>query len=638
MRKGLLAGWAFVLLGVFLLAQRVYVWDAGLCLVAGLVMLGTALFRSFNPPAPTPEVDFRPRLIQWIHMHKPDAWRLFAVSLALYAGSSAIRRAPESDFTIVLSVWLTAVLLFAFTLRPRGATSVFRDRLSRKELHLLAFFLSLVLLVRIAALERVPANFGGDEGTQSLLSLRLVEGPLGNPFSTSWYSVPTLSFLLYGGAMRLFGASVGGARALSALVGTLGVLATFVFGREIGGRRVGWISAVALGFSAYHIHFSRLASNQIFDPLIGTVSFWLLWRAAYDDRSGRVPIEWGWLGLAAGVGWYTYFGARWVTVMLAVYLAFRLAVEPRFWSRHRHGLLQMALGWSTVTLPLWFWYVAHPADLTARSNAVSIFVSGWLEREIQITGSTALSLLVGQFWKSITAFHFTPDPTFWYHPEAPLLDFVSGAFFLVGMVAASFRVRWPSRALLLLWFWSTLTMAWVLTENPPSSQRGLLLMPAVALFIAWGVESLLGGHPHSAVSGSSSKKRWVGSILALVALMNVCFYFCVYSPRRVYGNPTAWIGTEVAHYCNAHPPAGLTYFYGAPFMYWDFGTLAFMLRDQPGADVQPGEQPEVHAPARFILVPERAHELMELQIRYPGGKTQELRTDDERLLAVIYDW
>lgn len=638
MRKGFLAGLVLLLAGVYLLNLGVYVWDAGLCLGLGLLILGVTLCRVFYPPAPKPVVSAPVPLAEWFAARRKGVWRGVALGLALLVGVLARRKAPESDFTAVLGLWLLALGIFAATLPARVGAPSTLARLGRQEALALSLLLIAALLVRGVALGRVPANFGGDEGTQALLSLQLVERPLGNPFATSWYSVPTLSFLLYGAAMRLFGAGMAGARALSALVGTLTVLTTFLLAREMGGRRVGWVAALVVAFSAYHLHFSRLASNQIFDPLIATLTFWQLWRALYGSAEDETPAAWGWAGLAAGLGWYTYFGARWVTGMVGLFLVWRLLVEPHFWARHRHGLALLALGWLTMTAPLAVWYAAHPGDLTARANSVSIFASGWLTREMALTGRSALALLGQQFWKAATAFHLTPDPTFWYYPQAPLLDFISGTLLLVGMVAALLRARWPARGLTLLWFWSTLVLAWVMTENPPSSQRGLLLVPAVALGVGWGVEAIFAALPAPPRRKAAWLSRAMGLTLAIMALANLGFYFGVYTPRRTYGNPTAWVATEVAHYGAAHPAAGMTYFFGAPFLYWDFGTLAFLLRDQPGMDVLPNEIPEAVAPARFILVPERAGEFTALQARYPGGVVHELRAPDQRLLALIYDW
>ena len=146
-----------------------------------------------------------------------------------------------------------------------------------------------------------------------------------------------MSFFAYGATMRIFGATVGGGRALSAIVGTLTVLTTFILGRTLGGPKVGWGAAWVMAFSSYHIHYSRLASNQIFDPLIGTLGIWLLWAALSENRgsSSERSSIWGLTGVVAGLGWYAYFGARWVTFLIALILVLRSLIEPRFLIRHR---------------------------------------------------------------------------------------------------------------------------------------------------------------------------------------------------------------------------------------------------------------------------------------------------------------
>ncbi|MEA3309114.1 MAG: glycosyltransferase family 39 protein [Chloroflexota bacterium] len=622
----------FLLVGSYLCSFNFYPWDGWLLISLGLAGLSLSLGRLFYPQ----------RRWRWVRTSLSPAartrWGLRAGALLLAAGVGwmARRRPVDTDFTIWFWLWLLAVGGFAVTLlipalRPRP-----RLQLGRGAGGALALLLLAALLVRVVALGRIPANFGGDEGTQAALSLDLAAQPLGNPFATGWYSVPTFSFLLYGLSMRLGGATVAGARLLSALAGTLTILTTWLLGRAWGGRRVGWVAAAVVAFSAYHIHFSRLASNQIFDPLVATLTFWLLWRAWHGEGEQAVA-WWGLVGMAAGSGWYFYFGARWVTVLVALFLVWRAWVEPRFLARHRRDLWTLAAGWLVVTLPLLLWYLAHPSPFAERYRAVSIFASGWLRREIAATGKSTSVVLLQQLWKAASAFHFTPDPTFWYRPEAPLLDFVSGAFLLVGLAATLWRWRWPARGFTLLWWSSTLIAAWGITENPPSSQRGLLLLPAAALLIAWGAETLW---------ELLARYREVGkylppALLVAACLLNLGFYFGVYTPRRVYGNPSAKTATELANFVQAHPVSGSTsYFYGAPYLYWNFGALEFLLRDQVGVDVQLDEAPaDVQSPARFIFVAERQVELGAVMQRYPGGKLHELRDPvGTGVLAVIYDW
>ncbi len=655
-----MVGWtvvalALLLLATFLLAARLYVWDALFLLLLSLGTLSIILRRAFYPQRKRRAV----RPLREVSVQ--TVVRMGAVLLSAVVGMITRSYPADANFTWPLCLWLLALASFLATLPWRRRLSL-HPPLTHVERIALVMFLGIAFAVRGLALNWVPPNLGGDEGTQLLAGLRLVEPPLGNPFATGWYSVPTLSFLAYGAAMRIFGATIAGGRALSAIVGTLTVLATFFLGRAMGGRRVGWVAAVSLAFAAYHIHYSRLASNQIFDPFVGALTIWLLWRAW---QASNIP-AWGLAGMVAGLGWYAYFGARWVTFLLILLIAERALREPLFLTRHWQDLLLLSLGWLVVVFPLLGWYTAHPNTLYERYNAVSIFASGWLEREMVLTGKSALSLLLRQFWKAATAFHLTPDPTFWYRPERPLVDFITGALMLVGMVAAGIRWRWPGRSATLIWFWSTLVMGWVLTENPPSSQRGVLLTPAVALLVAWGVEGIwevtdryrlaqvtvspLGKFPSRGLEPlRCAERRWLPrhpvrvvllAVLGVASFLNLHFYFTVYTPRRIYGNPTAEMATAFARFAQARPlPGSVVYFFGPPDIYWEFGTLAFLLRDQPGVNVMPGECPQnLSPPARFVFTEARVDELTTVQQRYPGGQLSPLVAPDGRPLAWVYDW
>jgi len=646
------------------MARQVYVWDAALYAGAGLVVVAVALLRRDTSRHGL-------ALVRTLIPQSTGGWvraGAIATSLAVAFGARTAHSATR-DYTSLFVMWVAAVVAFAGTLvaawiRVKGDG---RPWLSRTDLWALVALVIAAGLVRCLALGRVPANLGGDEGTQLRDGLLMTARGLANPFATGWYSVPTMSFVAYGLAMRIFGATIAGGRALSAIVGTATVLTTFLLGRAVGGRRTGWVAAVVVAFSAYHIQYSRLASNQIIDPFIGTTALWLVWEALHPQQPrGRVGAwaqaglpAWGLAGLVAGCGWYAYFGARWVSVLIALVVAWRALLDRTLLRLHWRGLLLFGAGWLVAALPLLGWYSVYPSALSERYNAVSIFASGWLEREIVITGKSALELLVQQVWRSFTAFHIRPDPTFWYRPNQPLVDFVTGALLLVGIVEAVARIRWPSRGLSLLWFGTTVTMAWVLTENPPSSQRGLLLVPAVALLVAWGLHSVV------ALFGARRKIRmWaMGTALAAIAVLNLVFYFGVYTPTRVYGNPSAEIATVFAQYVLENPepicdrealgeardptvvvPAeaacpGRVYFLGPPYLYWDFGTLAFTLRAIPGQDVLPEEPlPEVTGPARFAVVPERVLELDGIRERYPGGRETALRAPGGQLLMIVYDW
>jgi 4-amino-4-deoxy-L-arabinose transferase-like glycosyltransferase len=586
--------------------------------------------------------------------HLPRALAaLGGAGLTFVAGRTARQLSTTDSFWLPLLLWVIGVSLFLlafvplFSVRETWRYLVNRARAHRVELAGLAVLLLVALVVRVVDLEHIPVNFGGDEGTQGLAALELVAPPMGNPFSTGWFSVPTMSFLAYGIVMRVFGATITGLRLLSALIGTATVLTTFLLAREMWGRRVGWMAAVLLAFGHYHLHFSRLGSNQIGDAFFVTLALWLL---AHGLRRRRL-IDFALVGTVVGLAWYGYFGARLVGVIVAFYLVWLFVTGSHSRSEAmadaqygRWALVPLAAA-LVVVMPLLLHYTAYPDTMASRANQVTILAPGWLVQEQAYTGRSAASILLQQFWKAISAFHYTVDPTFWYRPSIPFLDFVSGVLLLFGMVWAGIHWRESRNVLLLLWFWLAVILGWALTENPPSSQRLVIVTPALALLASLGLNWLV-------ALGRRTFGRWprlswdtvADGLLVIVSVLNLYFYFIVYTPTGVYANPTAEVATRLGRYLAAQDDDDrVVYFYGAPQMYWTNGNLSFMARDIEGVDVyQPGDTdgavPVVAHAARFVFLPHRLDELVAVEQQFPGGVEQPVYSNfDGRLLYVLYE-
>lgn len=664
----LAAGAGFLLLAlIYFVALPRFARDGYCFFAVALLVFGAFLLRDRRERWPLGR-----RMWAWLRQRP---MRVLAgaggLALSLEAGLLARRQSPEVDFTVLLLTWLVGVAWFLLAFVPSalkdknapgavgqianlsyrfsgrvGARLRYQWRLRRRELVVVAALLLVALAVRGIDLEHVPLNLGGDEGTWGMEGLAMFEGGrLANPFAARWFAFPSLSFLAWGLSIRVFGDSVTGLRALSVLIGTASVLTTYLLARELWGRRVAWLSAALLTFAHFHVHFSRLAVNNIADPLFITLSLWLLVRGL---RKRRV-IYFALAGTVMGLGWYGYFGARLIGVIAAVYVGWRFLAERRFLARHGWSLVVLAGAALVVMAPLLLYYADHPDALAARSRQVSIFASGWLEREQVITGRSATSLLLQQLWKSISAFNYTLDPTFWYHASIPLLDFVSGVLFVAGLVWAMGKLGRRGNGLLLLWFWSAVILGWVITENPPSSMRLVIVGPALALLAGLGLNWLVGVGQRLQDGGLLGGERatWsrvVIGLLVVVAVLNLYYYFGVYVPARVYGNPTAEIATVLSRYLKREDTDGVVYFYAPPVMYWDFGTLRFMARDMDGVDVnQPageGQVPEIDRARRayFVLLPHRLVELEAVRARYPGGFEFPVYSDaDGRMLYVLYE-
>ncbi|MBN1979004.1 MAG: glycosyltransferase family 39 protein [Anaerolineae bacterium] len=652
----LVAGLALAFLGQFYFTYRREFWRDGILFWCASLILFWILWRRLRQRGPARRGSGnRQRLSRWLSWAVKNPWRVLASlggsGLSLVVGWWARGISPRAGFAGAFWAWVIGVAWFLMAFVPSVSVKQtllnlgWRLRRRRLELAGLAALLLAALLVRAVDLEHIPANLGGDEGTQGLAALELVGPPMGNPFSTGWYSVPTMSFLAYGSAMKVFGATIAGARTLSALVGTLTVLTTFLFARQLWGWRAAWIAATLLAFGHYHIHFSRLASNQIGDGFVVTLALWLFVRGMQSRRS----LHFAMAGTVVGLGWYGYFGARLVGVILAAYVAWLFASKYRFHLQamsRRYGrlLLIFLLAALVAAAPLLLYYIAHQDTMAARASQITILSPGWLAREQEYSGLSGTRILLRQFLKSVTAFHYTLDPTFWYRPSIPLLDFLSGVLFLFGMVWSLARRREPGFALVLIWFWLALITGWVLTENPPSSQRMVIIAPALALLVGLGMRWLMSMGERVFGKGQLLHWRDIAILgLVLISILNLYYYFVVYTPTRIYGNPTAEIATNLGRYLGQQDDDYVVYFYGPTVMYFDIGNLSFLARDVVGVNVYPPDEDRppvdlVSGGARFVFLPQRLGELETVREQFPGGERMDVHSmADGRLLYVVYE-
>jgi hypothetical protein len=676
----------FAVLGQFyFLKRREYVWDGilffSLALICFAWLIATAA-RTVRPLRKEPTPTARERWRQLVRNRRavPVALALF---LNLIAARSANAHPPPGDYTLSVLLWISSLVLFFFAFvpppNPWPATQRAAHTLKRAirgnhqhaaELALVVGLILVGLYLRAWNLGHIPANLSGDEGTQGLWAVDVLKGGLRNPFSTGWYTVPTMSFFAQAASLRLFGDSVAGLRTLSALIGTATLIFSYLFARRNLGRRVGLFTLAALTFNHYHIHYSRLGSNQIADPFFAVLTLWLftegLRRTTIKDpktENGRTITTraTGWFlaaGLTLGLGWYGYFGSRVTVLVLAAYLFTQAILKRGFLGRNSRSLALMTVIAVMAVSPLILHYSDSPQDLSARFNQVNFF--RWLDNELaRPDHDSVFSLVVRQAWRSISAFNYTLDPTFWYGARIPLLDFVSGILFVLGLAVALSQWRRSIMRLILFGFGFAIIFGWVLTENPPSSMRMVIISPVVALLVALGLDRLIVLARWS-VGGSREQWNWIAAaLLAVAALLNVYYYFVVYTPARFYGNPTAETATVFAHYVHNGSMAGrfvsdvetdpaqdgkpFVYFYGPPFLYYDFGTIEFIARDVPGRNVPPkDEEPElltqVSGPTVFLVLPERLDELPDIKARHPYGQLFEFHSDaNGRLLFVVYE-
>lgn len=481
--------------------------------------------------------------------------------------------------------------------------------------------------LRIWQIGSIPYTLGGDEGEQGVEILRVLSGNLTNPFITGWYSVPTLSFFFNAPSVALFGNTSFGLRLVWVLVGTASVLVTFLLVRELKGTRMALFTAALVATYHYHIHYSRLGSNQISDTLLVGLTLLFLMRGYSRGKW----LDWALAGVVAGIGQYFYAGGR-LALILALLLVIYLWIQDRF--KITRGQL-IGLGIFIIAAlvaggPMFAYAINHPNDYNARANQIGILQSGWLANEVLQTGKSQAEILLDQFWRAALAFNAYPDRTGWYGLDAPLLDRLSGTLFILGIFSATlWSLRDKRLAPMAAWWWSAILTGGMLTDTTPSSQRLITTSIPAMFFVAWAIEhfvSALGKRLPQVIATAVG-----AAVVLLLGIISVNLYFNEYTPQRLFAGEHALIGTMLSeHVLQDLEPDTQIYFFGAPRMYGNIGTMRYLLADIPKIDVlEPLEnrfEPDP-APDRntllFVFLPERTNELAWVQEAYPEGQTAE---------------
>jgi 4-amino-4-deoxy-L-arabinose transferase-like glycosyltransferase len=524
----------------------------------------------------------------------------------------------------------------------------------------------LAFVLRATALDSVPYTLGGDEAWHGLLARQVLAGQLRNPFGMGYMSMPTAFYWPLSWSLWLVGDTVTGLRFAAALVGTITVPIFYLFARDLWGRRTALISTIFLTAYDYHIHYSRLGANNIWDPLFLVLMLWALDKglrrtdsdtaqhqeadAAPEQSQEPTPGRYRYFllaGLVMGLSMFFYTGARLLPLLAGVYVGFVWLIRGRHVPRLGARVVLLIVACVTVAGPMLSYAQLHPDEWNARLNQVGIIQSGWLEREPELTGKSTAQILAEQFIRAAGAFHYYPDRTAWYAAERPLLGFLAGAFAILGMAWAVARWRDRRYFLVLLWFWSVIITGGMLTESPPSSQRLVIAIPAVALLVAFGLEQSVRLACRLLAIGRRRENLILGVLLTILATGSIYFYFVEFTPTRRYGSANGETATMMGHYLQELEGDYQAYLFGAPSLYWRFGTMPFMAPAVQGTDiVEPLDGPPDFLDGTagtagrdmvFLFLPDRSGELAWVQQALPGGQIREFYDNAGRLRFIAYE-
>jgi len=403
--------------------------------------------------------------------------------------------------------WIACVIVSLFALLPLARPVQSLDRRDRW----IFGVVTLALLLRVTWLETIPGGFHVDEWGDADFTLRYVLPPTDrtiSPFATGHSAQPAMYFYLARASLAVFGESISGLRMTSVLAGSLAIVATFALVSLLHDRKAAYLSAVLMATYHFHIHWSRIGLNNIWDtlwvPLILALYVWG-WRR---DRPAGATLA----GLALGLSQYFYAGSR-IGIFLLAYLVIRLWRTDRDDSRlvmHVGRLIGMA---AVVAAPLAVFAALNPEIFFNRLTSGLLWDP--FATELARTAPAFLPSVPQQFIWTLLSFTAIPEGAGFYRPGVPLVIGLAVPLLLAG-------VFWQiHRRELLPVFWLALTMFFggFLLEALPASNHYAVAIPAICWLIASPLEALI----------SLGRPRWALLALAIIVATDLYFYFGIYA-------------------------------------------------------------------------------------------------------------
>jgi len=272
---------------------------------------------------------------------------------------------------------------------------------------------------------------------------------------------------------RFFGSSVLTLRGAAAVVGVLGVIATYIAARRFGRGAALMAMAWSAG-SLWMIAVSRDGFRNIITVLVGAAAFAALLR--WGDRPTRSR------AIAAGaiiaLGFWTYQPLKLLPLLAIVWMVWMRAHERERFQRLRPTLLASGIAFLVVVSPMIYTAVTDASSYFGRAAAVSLF-----NPAVGATDSFPVHVL-----RTLGMFLFTGDPNARHDVNAlPLLGPVLVVPFLLGIWHCWRRRADHGYALALIGLPVFLLPPLIATEGgAPHFLRSLGLEPYVAVCIGLG--------------------------------------------------------------------------------------------------------------------------------------------------------
>ncbi len=311
-------------------------------------------------------------------------------------------------------------------------------------------------------------------------------------------------------SLATFGPTPWALRIVSAVIGTLTILAIYLVAKEMftkenvipaqagiqkrntawipdqvgNDRMIGLLAAFFLATSYWHLNFSRIGFRAIMLPMMACFGIYFLLKGL---RRGK-PYDLILAGLFTGLGLYTYIAFRFMVFVFAMPVIAAIIK----WRRERRAVagekshcipcsLALYVFVAVIAIiPIGLYFVQNPQDFLNRAGEVSVFAS-----------ASPLKSFAKSVGLTLQMFFYHGDGN-WRHnlAYAPELHPLVALFFIIGIIMLMHRLKnyRLSAGTLFIWFAAMILPVALTREGLPHALRAIGMIPPIIIIAGIGAE------------------------------------------------------------------------------------------------------------------------------------------------------
>ncbi|HRN68364.1 MAG TPA: glycosyltransferase family 39 protein [Promineifilum sp.] len=382
----------------------------------------------------------------------------------------------------------------------RGKGSGGAPLLLRSPAPLLLIILLIAFALRAWNLNGIPPGLTGippglthDEANHGREAIGVLNGVYLYFFPLNYGSEPLYSYTV-ALFMALLGRGAFALRLVNVVFGTLTIAMTYAWASPRLGRTTALLAAALMAVSFWPLASSREALRVGMLPFFMVLAVIAFWRILETDdgrpqttdhrpQTPRVVVRRPWsvvlFGLAVALTLHIYLAARVSWLLFPAFLAYlALFHRPVFRQSWRPIVAGLLLAGALIA-PMFLYLRAHPemqTRLDMFDGPLGAVRAGNFVPILLNVRDALLAFVWPGFGDQFLAYNI---------PGRPVLDAVSAAFFVAGLLVCLWRWRRPIHAFLLLWFLVGIIPSLV-TGPTANTTRNMAALPAVYLIVAVG--------------------------------------------------------------------------------------------------------------------------------------------------------